>query len=66
MAQVIAVAVQEGGMPVPRGGGAKLADLCVVDRDLFSPEVEYLGDARVVLTLVDGEPVHADSVVIDS
>jgi phytoene dehydrogenase-like protein len=26
MAQVIAVAVQEGGMPVPRGGGARLAD----------------------------------------
>jgi phytoene dehydrogenase-like protein len=29
MAQVIAVAVQEGGMPVPRGGGAKLADALV-------------------------------------
>ena len=26
MAQVIAVAVQEGGMPVPRGGGAKLVE----------------------------------------
>ena len=26
MAQVIAVAVQEGGMPVPRGGGARLVD----------------------------------------
>src|SRR5262249_28761192 len=26
MTQVIAVAIQEGGMPVPRGGGAKLAD----------------------------------------
>src|SRR5437764_1466222 len=26
MTQVIAVAVQEGGMPVPRGGGAMLAD----------------------------------------
>ncbi|MGH3003575.1 MAG: phytoene desaturase family protein, partial [Gaiellaceae bacterium] len=29
MAQVIAVAVQEGGMPVPRGGGAKLVDALV-------------------------------------
>src|SRR6478672_2532626 len=29
MAQVIAVAVQEGGMPIPRGGGAKLADALV-------------------------------------
>jgi phytoene dehydrogenase-like protein len=26
MAQVIAVAVQEGGMPIPRGGGDRLAD----------------------------------------
>jgi phytoene dehydrogenase-like protein len=29
MAQVIAVATQEGGMPIPRGGGAKLADALV-------------------------------------
>lgn len=29
MAQVIAVAVQEGGMPIPRGGGQKLADALV-------------------------------------
>jgi phytoene dehydrogenase-like protein len=29
MAQVIAVAVQEGGMPIPRGGGEKLADALV-------------------------------------
>ena len=45
MTQVIAVAVQEGGMPVPRGGGAKLADalvqlirdhggVCETDRDV--------------------------------
>jgi phytoene dehydrogenase-like protein len=34
MAQVIAVAVQEGGMPVPRGGGARLVDaLAAVIRD---------------------------------
>jgi phytoene dehydrogenase-like protein len=26
MAEVIAVAVQDGGMPIPRGGGARLAD----------------------------------------
>jgi predicted amidohydrolase YtcJ len=43
----------------------KLADLCVVDRDLFSPEVEFLGDAKVVLTLVDGEPVYRDPDGID-
>jgi phytoene dehydrogenase-like protein len=29
MTQVIAVAVQEGGMPIPRGGSAKLADALV-------------------------------------
>jgi phytoene dehydrogenase-like protein len=29
MTQVIGVAVQEGGMPIPRGGGAKLADALV-------------------------------------
>src|SRR4029078_2529873 len=45
MTQVIGVAVQEGGMPVPRGGGAKLADalvrlirdhggVCETDRDV--------------------------------
>jgi phytoene dehydrogenase-like protein len=29
MAQVLAVAVQEGGMPIPRGGGARLVDALV-------------------------------------
>jgi phytoene dehydrogenase-like protein len=29
MTQLIAVAVQEGGMPIPRGGGARLADALV-------------------------------------
>ena len=29
MTQVIAVAIQEGGMPVPKGGGARLADALV-------------------------------------
>src|SRR5205807_5666070 len=29
MTQVIAVVVQEGGMPIPRGGGAKLVDALV-------------------------------------
>jgi hypothetical protein len=43
----------------------KLADLCVVDRDLFSPELEFLSDAKVVLTLVDGEPVYTDTDGID-
>ncbi len=29
MTQVIAVAIQEGGMPVPKGGGARLPDALV-------------------------------------
>jgi predicted amidohydrolase YtcJ len=36
----------------------KLADLVVLDRDLFDPETGPVGDARVLLTLVEGEPVH--------
>jgi predicted amidohydrolase YtcJ len=38
----------------------KLADLAVIDRDLFEVAPEEIGEARVVLTLVEGEPVHAD------
>ncbi|HEY1331126.1 MAG TPA: amidohydrolase [Actinomycetota bacterium] len=42
----------------------KLADLCVVDRDLFAVEDGLLGDAKVTLTLVDGRPVHADPAAV--
>jgi predicted amidohydrolase YtcJ len=35
----------------------KMADLVAVDRDLF--EAESIAEAQVVLTLVDGHPVHA-------
>lgn len=38
----------------------KLADLAVLDRDLFAPDAGPIGDARVVLTLVEGEVVHED------
>ena len=37
----------------------KYADLAVVDRDLFAHPAEEISDARVVLTLVEGERVHA-------
>jgi predicted amidohydrolase YtcJ len=47
-----------------RGTGSlepgKLADLVVLDRDLFDAEAGPVGDARVLLTLVEGEPVYAD------
>jgi predicted amidohydrolase YtcJ len=36
----------------------KAADLVVLDRDLFDRGAGPVGDARVVLTLVEGEPVY--------
>jgi predicted amidohydrolase YtcJ len=38
----------------------KLADLAVIDGDPFQPGAGPLGDLKVVLTLVEGVPVHAD------
>ena len=72
MAQVIAVAVQEGGMPIPRGGGAKLADALVafirarggtcstgvqVERVLVS------GGRAVGVETSDGEQIGARDVI---
>ena len=39
---------------------AKLADLVVLDRDILDPGSGPIGDARVLLTLVEGEAVYAD------
>ena len=47
---------RETGSLVP----GKLADLVVLDRDLFDPGAGPVGDARVLLTLVEGEAVYAD------
>jgi phytoene dehydrogenase-like protein len=73
MAQVIAVAVQEGGMPIPRGGGARLVDALVrLIRD-HGGTVETGRDVERVLVesgratgvrLADGESVLADRAVI--
>jgi predicted amidohydrolase YtcJ len=38
----------------------KLADLAVLDRDPFDPAAGPLGGVRVLATMVEGEPVHAD------
>jgi len=38
----------------------KLADLVVLDRDIFDREAGRIRDGRVLLTLVEGEPVHED------
>jgi predicted amidohydrolase YtcJ len=39
----------------------KLADIVVLDRDVMAPDATPIGEAKAVLTLVDGEPVHADA-----
>ena len=75
MTQVIAVAVQEGGMPVPRGGGAKLADalvqlirdhggVCETDRDV--ERVLVRSGRAVGVRLTDGETIEAEQAVVAS
>jgi phytoene dehydrogenase-like protein len=73
MTQVIAVAIQEGGMPIPRGGGARLVDAlvqlicdhggtCETDRDV---ERILVRDGEAVgVRLVGGETVTATKAVI--
>lgn len=73
MTQVIAVAVQEGGMPIPRGGGAKLADAlvrlirdhggtCETGRDV--ERVVVRSGRAVGVRLAGGETVEAGRAVI--
>jgi phytoene dehydrogenase-like protein len=73
MTQVIAVAVQEGGMPIPRGGGARLADAlvrlirdhggaCETGKDVERVVVRSGRAAAVRLT--GGETVEAGRAVI--
>jgi len=38
----------------------KLADLIVLDRNLFEIEPTQISEARVVLTLFEGKPVYGD------
>jgi phytoene dehydrogenase-like protein len=73
MTQVIAVAVQEGGMPIPRGGGAKLADALVqLIRDHggsceTSVDVERVlvqGGRATGVRTAGGDTVTADRAVI--
>ena len=39
----------------------KLADLVVLDRDLFATEPGRIADVRVLLTMIEGEAVHEDA-----
>jgi phytoene dehydrogenase-like protein len=73
MTQVIAVAIQEGGMPIPRGGGARLVEAlvrliednggtCETGRDV---ERVLVGDGRAAgVRTVDGEEVHTRRAVV--
>ena len=73
MTQVIAVAIQEGGMPIPRGGGARLVDalvtlisdhggVCETGRDVERVLVE--DGTAVGVRLADGDVVSAEQAVI--
>jgi phytoene dehydrogenase-like protein len=73
MTQVIAVAVQEGGMPIPRGGGARLVDALTqlirdyggvleTGRDIEQVIIE--GGRATGVRLEDGEQVGAERAVI--
>jgi phytoene dehydrogenase-like protein len=73
MTQVIAVAVQEGGMPIPRGGGAKLVDalvslirahggVCETGCDVEQVLVE--GESATGVRIADGDTVRAERAVI--
>jgi phytoene dehydrogenase-like protein len=73
MTQVIGVAVQEGGMPIPRGGGARLVDAlvrliedhggsCETGRDV--ERVLVSGGKAVGVRTADGERIEARRAVV--
>jgi phytoene dehydrogenase-like protein len=73
MTQVIGVAVQDGGMPIPRGGGAKLVDalvalirdrggVCETGRDV--ERILVRGRAATGVRTADGAEVSAARAVI--
>src|SRR5262245_1047555 len=75
MTQVIACALQLGGMPVPRGGGVRLVDaLAGIVRDAggdvrTGAEVERIlvsGGRATAVRLTDGEVVQASRAVVAS
>ena len=73
MTQVIAVAVQEGGMPIPRGGGARLADALVrlirdhggvCETGVDVERVLVQGGRAVGVRTAGGETVTAERAVV--
>jgi len=73
MTQVIGVAVQEGGMPIPRGGGARLVEALVRLIEDYGGSCENGRDVERVLVrdgqaagvrIADGEEIPASRAVI--
>jgi phytoene dehydrogenase-like protein len=73
MTQVIAVAVQEGGMPIPRGGGGKLADALVrlirdrggaCETGVDVERVVVRGGRAVGVRTTDGKAIEAERAVV--
>jgi phytoene dehydrogenase-like protein len=73
MTQVIACAVQLGGMPVPVGGGVRLVDALAgivtdaggsVRTGAHVERIVVSGGRAVGVVLTDGETVHADRAVV--
>jgi phytoene dehydrogenase-like protein len=73
MTQVIAVAVQEGGMPIPRGGGDRLVRALaamirehggVIETGRDVEQVLVEGGRATGVRLVDGETIRANRAVI--
>ena len=68
MAQVIAVGVQEGGMPIPRGGGQRLADALVAlireNGGTCETGVHVARASTGGVRTADGEAVSASRAVI--
>ncbi|HET8529338.1 MAG TPA: NAD(P)/FAD-dependent oxidoreductase [Gaiellaceae bacterium] len=75
MTQVIAVAVQEGGMPIPRGGGARLAEALVrlirdhggtCEADVDVEAVVVRGGRAAGVRTAGGETIGAEQAVVAS
>ena len=73
MTQVIAVAIQEGGMPIPRGGGARLADALVrlirdhggtCETGVDVEQIVVRAGRAVAVRITTGETIEVERAVI--
>ena len=56
----MAVRLSPADIVLVGGAVVTMDDLVVLDRDLYAADRRTIGDARVLLTLVEGEVVHED------